>query len=195
MKVPEARIPLLIHTLFPVLILTLLITGCSTNDRNPVGPQLPDEGWFGEGPFLDTLYTVDELTARIQEGAGASPFLVVGADAELVSRALIRFLFLPEADSILTARLDFRGHALIGTDALTLEVYLLDNAEWVESETTWALVSGTETEDPVGWTTPGGDLETGSPSRKGEVTASVFDSTFSIALDPNAVRLWSYSIH
>lgn len=171
-------------------ILQIISAGCTRNDRNPVGSQLPDEDWFGEGPFIDTLSTDDELTVMMREGAGASPFLVVGSHSELVSRSLIRFLILPSADSVLAARLEFRVHDLIGTDALTVSVYRLTNSDWVEAETTWDLVSGKEGEDPLSWETPGGDFDGGAPLSSAEVTTSLIDSTFTVELEPALISSW-----
>jgi len=33
-------------------MLFMLMVSCARNDRNPVGTDLPDDDWYGEGPFL-----------------------------------------------------------------------------------------------------------------------------------------------
>lgn len=172
------------------LVIASLYAGCSRRDRNPVGSDLPDDDWFGEGPFLDTIPVSEHLTVRLFESAGASPFLLVGSREGLVARSLVRFLVIPEADTILSSKLELTVDELIDTEQLTLTVYPVTEADWEESETTWELMSGTPDEDPVAWNTPGGDFDFSDPLGSVTVTGSDVDSTILIDLDVERIRAW-----
>ncbi len=176
--------------LLAVTAIAVLTQGCSRRDRNPVGSDLPDEEWFGEGPFLDTIPVAEELNVRITESAGAAPFLLAGAHDGLVARSLVRFLVVPDADTIFTSRLELMLDNLLDTDQLTLTVYPLTSTGWEEGETTWELMSGTPDEDPVSWNMPGGDFDASDPLGSVTVTESDVDSVVSIDLDIDIVRSW-----
>jgi hypothetical protein len=171
-------------------VVFVLLVGCSRTDQNPVGTQLPDEDWYGDGPFADTLLVEEEMTVELREGTGASPFLLIGADAGLVSRALVKVSLLPAADSVLVSRLELKVHDFIAAERLTISVFLVTNPDWVEAEATWDLASGLETEDPISWGTPGGDYDGSTLIGSAEVTSASIDSTISIELDHSIVNAW-----
>lgn len=177
------------HRLFLALFLVVLC-GCARRQENPVGPSLPDDGWFGRGPFLDTLSVGESLSVRMEESAGASPFLLVGSEGGLVSRALVRFSLLPDVDSVRVAVLELSLNDLVESEELTIDVFLVTNAEWEESQVTWELSSGAPDSDPVAWGTPGGDYDASAPLATVSVTSSSIDSTLEIELDPGLVDAW-----
>jgi hypothetical protein len=177
------------HRLF-LSLLVMVVLGCARNQENPVGVSLPDDDWFGQGPFLDTLILEESLSVRVEESAGAAPFLLAGSEDGLVSRALVRFSSLPAADSVIVARLEVTLDDLIGTEELTLDVFLLTNAEWEESQVTWELRSGSEDEDSVFWESPGGDFDDSGPLASFSVTSTSIDSTLEVEIDPSLINAW-----
>jgi len=173
-----------------VSLLTVLLGACTRNDKNPIGTDLPDDDWYGNGPFVDTLFVEDEMTARLFESAGASPFLLVGEHEGLISRAVVKASILPAADSVLTASLELRVYELQGAGQITISVFPMTEPGWEEAEASWDLASGTELEDPVEWAAPGGDYDASTLLGQTVVTESLTDSTLVLELDPSIVTAW-----
>lgn len=171
-------------------MLSVLVSACTRNENNPIGTDLAEDDWYGDGPFIDTLYVENEMSAKLSEGTGASPFLLVGEDEGLISRAIVKTALLPAADSILTASLELKVHALYGTGDISISVFPLTEQDWVEAEASWDLASGKETEDPVPWGAPGGDYDPSTLLGQAVVTESLVDSTLVVELDPSIVTAW-----
>jgi hypothetical protein len=137
------------HASFILLLLILLIGGCSEKDKNPVGFGLWDEEGHWQVDQLITRDVTADSSFHVRRGSGIGPYLLVGSWEGQEARSLLAFeKGLPDTLSTpLTAvSLNLIAYSEVSDDSILISVHPLE-APWSDSTATWHYP----------WTTAGGD--------------------------------------